>query len=204
MKDDGENTTHPDDNPYASPTQDNPSLESPGLAWQNGGAVTASLTYTSDYVIESLARYRAQLGTPAVQLILRIIAVVSFAFFAFYQISQRHFALGILIALFTVSLIVRQRVNDWRTRRAFGASPHANEELTIRLSDTDFHVWSAMQDVRLEWRLFTKVVDFDDGVLIFQGPSVFHWIPFSALDAGNDLNDIASLLRAKITQHDKR
>ncbi|MEZ6100936.1 MAG: YcxB family protein [Pirellulaceae bacterium] len=205
MSGDLENDTKfSDENPYASPAHYDPPSASPGRTLENDGLATARIAYTGDYLIEALIRYRAQRNGRIAWIVLRTIAILSFACFTVLAISQRHYLFGVFLAAFTVLLIVGQRIDNWRIKRALASSPHLNEELTLHLSDTDFHVWSAMQDTRLSWSLFSRAVYFDDGVLILQGPNLFHWIPWSALLAGTQPNRIESLLQTRISQHDDR
>ena len=87
------------------------------------------------------------------------------------------------------------------TRRAFVSSPHFHEELTFQLTDAGFHTQSQIQETRLQWSVFQKVVYFDDGYLLFQGPTVFNWLPCSAFFEGTNFTELESLLRSKIPQH---
>lgn len=79
-------------------------------------------------------------------------------------------------------------------------SPFRNDQLTIQLDEEGFHAFSSKQDVKLSWEVFTRVAHFRDGFLLFQGPKMFNWIPFSSLDHC-DIAELDALLRRKVQEH---
>lgn len=79
-------------------------------------------------------------------------------------------------------------------------SPFNGEELTIKFDEEGFHASSSKQDVKLRWGVFTRVAHFSDGFLLFQGPALFNWIPFSAVEH-SEIPDLEALLREHIKEH---
>ena len=204
MTDNVDRATSRNDDPFSLPGLELQSAVSSELPPQDDGQVTARIVYSSDYLIEALARHRAQKEGRWAWLVLRAIAILGFAGFAVLVIGQGHYLFGVFLALFTLLLLVGQRFENWRSRRALASSLHLDEELTVSLSDAGYHVWSTLQDTRMQWAMFTKAVYFDDGFLLLQGPGLCYWIPFSALVPGADPEEIESLLRSKLAQHEDR
>jgi len=187
-----------DDNPYASPRDTiGPAPLDSGPP--TGVAVTARLVFTGDHLVESLARFRAQSNGRIVWLVGRFFAIAIIGLFVALAVWQQEYWGAGLVGIVLALLLFGQRFNDGQTRRGFASSPHCNEELTFHLDDAEFRVTSDAQDTRMKWSLFTKAVRFKDGILIFQGPVVFHWVPFSALAEGCRPEDLEVLVRAKVT-----
>jgi hypothetical protein len=155
-------------------------------------------------LIEALDRYRSVRYGGRIWSVGWVIGVAAFAFSALGAIWLGNYAGAVFLGAFTGLLAVAQRVDNWWAKRAFRSTPHLDEELTLEFSGDGYHAWSVLQDTRLQWSIFTKVIHFEDGVLIFQGPTIFHWIPFSAIAEGSQMEDLALLLRSRITDHEER
>jgi hypothetical protein len=62
-------------------------------------------------------------------------------------------------------------------RRKFRSSPYRNDDVMVLLSDTGVQITGLQSEMRLSWPLVTKAIRFADGLLLFQGPNVFNWLP---------------------------
>jgi hypothetical protein len=101
---------------------------------------------------------------------------------------------------FAVGVAFSGHLDRWLIRRSLAKSPFRDDELTITFDEVGFHASSAKQDVKLRWEVFSRVAHFQDGVLLFQGPRTFNWIPFSAMAPGHAAK-LDLLLREHIKQH---
>jgi hypothetical protein len=100
--------------------------------------------------------------------------------------------LGVICAVFgTVSLFIPfgaiagglflgWPLDSWLLRRGFRKSPFHNDEITITLTDDGVHAVGKSSETRVGWASFTKARRFKDGLLLFQGPQLFNWLPDAA------------------------
>ena len=119
-----------------------------------------------------------------------------------HAFSNGQMLIGILFAtVLCVFMLNAHHVDFWLARRRFRKSPYFNEEVSIEFSDSGYHSRSAKSDSMLQWSVFTKVVHFRDGFLLFQGPYLYSWIPLASLVNPSDAAELATLLRSKIANH---
>ncbi|MBX3729836.1 MAG: YcxB family protein [Candidatus Sumerlaeia bacterium] len=106
----------------------------------------------------------------------------------------------LVLVLILVSMLLLQ-IEEWVIRRQFRKSPFRDEDLTIEITEECYRGRSATQDARFQWPLFTRVVHFRDGFLLYQGPSLYYWLPSSVFEGEADIAELEALLRAKIANH---
>lgn len=162
---------------------------------------TASIKFTSDYLVEACRRYRRQHRGRYASLALKLLALALLAPVAVWLVKQGHIAVGVVFAALGVFMFLAHHVDHWLARRSFRRSPYRDEDLTIEFSEAGFHAQSPKQDVRLRWSAFTTVAHFSDGFLLFQGPKLFTWIPLSSLARASESAELDALLRARIPEH---
>jgi hypothetical protein len=73
--------------------------------------------------------------------------------------------------------------------------------VTVEFTESGFHALSPKQDVKFQWCVFTKVVHFQDGFLLFRGPRVAHWIPVSSIPDPTQVQELERLLAATVAEH---
>jgi hypothetical protein len=162
---------------------------------------TASIKFTSDFLIEAFRRYRRQHRGRYVGLAIKLLALVLLAPIAVFMFWQEHVLFGVFFAALGVFMFFAHHVDYWLARRSFRKSPYRDEDMIIEFSDAGFHARSPKQDTRLQWSAFTRVAHFRDGFLLFQGPRFFNWIPVSSLGSPSQAAELAALLRSKIAEH---
>ncbi|MCA9214730.1 MAG: YcxB family protein [Planctomycetales bacterium] len=103
-----------------------------------------------------------------------------------------------MLAIFALVLIFAQQLENWLLVRKLKATPQIYGEVVILLSNEDYFAQSNAQETRLNWSVFTRALHFEDGFLLFQGPRLYHWLPFAALVNPSQIAELESLLRSKI------
>jgi hypothetical protein len=101
-------------------------------------------------------------------------------------------------AAFAGSLFLGWPIDAWFLRRRFRKSPYHNDEIALTISDEGIHGAGRSSEIRLNWSLITKARRFPDGLLLFQGPQVFHWIPNTAAVDPSDVADLERLVRVHV------
>src|SRR5205085_2179243 len=104
-------------------------------------------------------------------------------------------------AFVSVLMFFSHYIDYWLARRAFPTSPYGNENYTIEISEDGFHAKSPKSETKLAWSIFTKASHFKDGILLFQGPRFFNWLPFSALVDSKQKHELEKLLQKQIKIH---
>ena len=162
---------------------------------------TATIDFNSDFLIEMLKRYRRQHSDRRLGLIIKILGVIVLTPVAVSLFWQGLIWLGLFISAWIILIFAAHLVDYWLARRAFVKSPFRNQLLTIEFTEDGFHALSPIEDTKLQWCVFTEVVHFPDGVLLFKGPKVFNWIPFSSISDAQQIQELENLLREKVAKH---
>jgi hypothetical protein len=162
---------------------------------------TASIKFTSDFLVEAFQRYRRQHRGRYVGLAIKLLALALLAPIAIWMLWQGNVVIGVFFAALSVFMFFAHHVDYWLARRSFRKSPYRDEDVVIEFSDAGFHARSPKQDTKLQWSAFTRVAYFKDGFLLFQGPKLFNWIPLSSLDGPSQATELGALLRSKILEH---
>src|SRR5688572_9933697 len=142
---------------------------------------TASIKFTSDFLTEAMKRYRRVHRSRYVILAIKLMAVTLLVPLAGWMFWKDQLLVGVFLAALSGFMFVAHRVDYWLACRTFRKSPYRDDELTIEFTDAGFHAYSSKQDMALQWSVFTRMVEFRDGFLLFQGPTFYNWIPLSSL-----------------------
>ncbi len=160
----------------------------------------ANIRYDADFLDIAFKRYRRQHPAwPAVLFIKAagLLVLMPAAILLFWTGEP----MPALVALaFSILILSSGLLERWRLKWAIAKSPFKDDDLRITFSADGFHASSPKQDVKLTWPIFTRVAHFKDGFLLFQGPKLFNWIPFSALEPSG-LEELENLLHTHIKKH---
>jgi hypothetical protein len=155
-------------------------------------------TFSEEFLIEANLRYRRQLPWRRPFYGLKgVLAFILLALGAFVAIAAKWWLL-VPFAAFAGALFLGWPLDAWFLRRRFRKSPYYNDEITLTISDEGIHGTGRSSETRLNWSLITKARRFADGLLLFQGPQVFHWLPNAAAVAPADVADLERLVRARV------
>ena len=92
-------------------------------------------------------------------------------------------------------------IDSWVLRRRFRRSPYHNDQITYRVSAEGMHVSGRDHEMRMDWNVFTKARRFRDGLLLFQGPHLFTWLPDSSIAAGASSAAVNELIRNRVKDY---
>jgi hypothetical protein len=161
----------------------------------------ATIKFDSEFLGEAMKRCRAQSQAKVLGLAIKLGALAILAPMSFWLFRQGFRATGICFAFIGVFMFFAHHVDYWWAKRSFRNSPFLDDVLRIEFTAEGFHAKSEKQEVKLQWPVFTKVAHFRDGFLLFQGPKLANWIPFSSLESPGQADDLERLLREKIKDH---
>ncbi len=161
---------------------------------------TAIIRYDSEFLGVALKRFRRQHPAHIASTLVRLVGGIAFGAAAVFLVWVGQPMEALMALLLCLLAIFAGTLNQWFVRRSMAKSPFNGDELTINFDADGFHAFSKKQDVKLRWEVFTRVAHFRDGFLLFQGPKLFNWIPFSAIE-DSAIPNLDSLLREHIQEH---
>ena len=161
-----------------------------------------------DFYVTAYARYRRQLWWYRWLWRARVlvwIALVALIYLALTYSSKGARAdwppVGLFLFLFLgAALIFSASLCGAVSRRRIRKIPTLNDDWVMRLSDDGVSSSSKRSEGRLDWSGFSRARRFADGLLLFQGPHVFHWFPDSACTHPAQ-SDVGDLVRRHVSDY---
>lgn len=180
-------------NPYDPPLQASITADA-----GNRDTLTARFVFSSDHLIETLTRYRSQRFGRWIWNWLRYAAAFVFLVVAVAALFVPQYGASVFMLTSAVFMFFPHKIDDFLAKRNFRKSPHHNTQQMIQLSDDGLYSKSEVQESTLKWTAFSRAVIFHDGVLIFQGPKMVHWLPDRVFEHERDAIDLRKLVESKL------
>ena len=159
------------------------------------------LRFSDDHYLSSQARYRQQLESRIPHKLLKwIVASLVLAALFFLLINGVMVGFVVLLAALVI-LRFSPKLETIYVRTRFAKSPYRNSDVVFTLSDSGVHVVGEYEESRLGWQLFTKARRFNDGLLLFQGPRMFSWLPDSAAAESDAISKACGLVQRRISDY---
>lgn len=137
--------------------------------------------FDEDFLVAAFRQYRKQRPSRHLLVTIKGIGLLLTVGVAALCINHGKWEAALIFTAFALLILVGSRIDDWLIRRRFRKSPYQNEDMMITLSEKGFHAIGSKSNSALDWSAFTKARYFSNGVLLFQGPGVFNWLPDMAL-----------------------
>jgi len=165
---------------------------------------TARFQFTSDHLIENLDRNRERQGLNGLKIAARILLLFVFLAWLAATIWLKHWISFSIPVVTLIYVLSAPRFTNWYNRINFYSSPYHNQVFTFYLSADGFLAKCDLEETRLPWARFEKVVYFDDGFLLPRSERFSNWIPYTSLLPPNKPETVEKLLRSVIHEHDDR
>ena len=163
------------------------------------------MRYTEEYLLQALARYRAQLWWRGQYGFLRWVLAGMLALLTAVAFYHRTFmpayVLGGFLGALLGAIFLGGPIDAWIAKRRLRKSPFHNNDLLFRISMTELHVTGTNEDSHLKWSAYSKARRFSDGLLLFQGPSFFNWLPDSAAVDATSIEQARAIARAQVKDY---
>lgn len=161
------------------------------------GATVFEFVFGEEVFLENLARQRSLSKWRWLSIVTKLAVGVGLALLIYRAIydgfSPAIFLFGGLLAL----LLFSQKIDRWNSTRNLKRSPYYNEQLALRLFEDRIEITGAIADVSERWNAITRAVHFPDGLLLYQGPGIAKWLPFSTLTSGSEQSAV-NLVKSKV------
>src|SRR5215470_4435447 len=157
-----------------------------------------------DYYVTACARYRRQhryrwLRPTAVLVWIALAACIYFSKGAITDWPS--IGLSLFVVLLVAALIFTTPLSRAVFRRRIRKIPTLNDDWVMRLSDDGMSSSGKRGEGRLDWSGFSRARRFADGLLLFQGPHLFHWFPDSARAQPALPSDVGDLVRRHVSDY---
>jgi hypothetical protein len=161
--------------------------------------------FSEDHLLTSFLRYRQQVWWRRAFLGLKWFLAIPFALalaLAVYAGSKGLAALfGGIFGAVLGALLLGWRIDAWLIRKRFRKSPFHNDEIAFAMSESGSHVVGRDSEVRVGWTKFTRARRFEDGLLLFQGPGYFNWLPDAAAVDATTVENAQRLARTHVQDY---
>ncbi|NOY40411.1 MAG: YcxB family protein [Planctomycetes bacterium] len=114
---------------------------------------------------------------------------------------QREWGLAFASVCLSALFLSRRSLNRLVLLKNVRKSPYYNEVTKTSLTDDEFLSESSKSSEKANWNAFTRAICFSDGILLYQGPNIFHWLPNSALVEGSTPEQAASVIRERVSDY---
>ena len=188
-------------NPYESPKIAQPVTATSIL--DVAEPVVAEFDFTPDFVIGILQRHRSLHRLSKLFDVLKYLVALGLVIMGTFAIFGGSVS-GIVLCGVGAFLLFSSPINKWQIRQNLRTSPYTNETVRLEFSDAGMHALSQSQDSKLKWNVFTRMVQFDEGVLLMQGPNQCNWIPNESILGEHGRERLDNLLSVKIANCEDR
>ena len=164
-----------------------------------------------DYYVTAYERYRRQLwwyrwlraavvlGWFALATWFALVTLISFSKGA--PTDWLSIGLFVFVLFGVAALIFCAPLSRVFLRRRIRKIPTLNDDCVIRLSDDGMSSSSKRGEGRLDWSGFSGAQRFADGLLLFRGPHMFHWLPDSACTQPALPSEVGDLVRRHVPDY---
>ena len=147
-----------------------------------------------EHYLETLNRFRQHSSGAKVRAWVRYILAVLMIVFMLYVLSISRYYLAIPLAVVSLTLLFGQVITNRSVKRAFRTTPYCDTKQVLRFDEIGVQTKTDFESTEATWHAFTKAIFFEDGILLFRGENMVHWIPDSSLEATNGARRLRELI----------
>ena len=182
-------------NPYQSPSGDAADKQTQ----ESLSSVQAEIVYTQQHLIDSLDRMHSQHSLRRLWLWLRYAVVAIFGTVGLGCLFAQAFFGALLMMGLIMLCFCSHKIDNFFVKRRFQKSPYRDVKYTIKLSDEGFSAISDLDQSILKWPAFSRVLIFDDGILMQHASGSVNWLPNDSFVPVDGHEIAKALLTAKLT-----
>jgi hypothetical protein len=157
--------------------------------------------FDDEHLIRSTQRYQQKRWSMRAVAVFRYLAAALCAALAWFCWLIRENWVASLAVAAVLSLLFTWPLQKLAIRYKFRKSPFRNEEVTVNFDAQGAHVKGTVQDARVSWAVYTRARRFEDGMLLFLGPSLYSWMPDSAATDSTSSANLRELVRAHVSDY---
>ncbi len=159
------------------------------------------IRFSDEHIIQAVLRSRQQNRVRGLIFRFRfLLAILALALMALCVAAGEPWMSAIMGAALG-ALLVGWPIDKAVIRLRFRKSPFRNEDLAMTCSEEGVRAVGANQDSRVSWATYTRARVFEDGVLLFQGPHLYTWMPDAAVADASSPANLRQLARAHVKDY---
>ena len=162
--------------------------------------VIYNLKLSDDYVVQAHAKHRgrgrAHWFRWPIKLVCALGLIALGALAAYADLA----ALVGFAAFMLCLLLLGPRIDYFILRRRWRRVPQFNEELKIEVSEERIASSSVRSSATAAWAAYVRAIEFSDGVLLYDAPWNYFWLPDSGIETGTP-QDVRAILRSNISDY---
>jgi hypothetical protein len=155
------------------------------------------IQFDDGFLVGSFRRHRALQPSRMAFNVVKVCAAVLLAVACLSSAAQGWVGMALLWASLIAVLVMSHRIDYWLMCRRFRHSPYRGETVRMAVEPEGVHSVAGTHDARFQWSAYTRAIGLADGIMLYQGPSVFQWLPDAALVSGNR-RDVEQVIRAHV------
>lgn len=148
--------------------------------------------------MEAMKHHRRSKTSVARLIVFKVLPTIVLVPIAIGIIGLGHWLAGGFLIAVTVFVYFAHYVDFWIAKRRHRRSPFCGDTICFHFSCERVSMTAEKSNSDSKWEVFTGGLIFGDGVLLFQGPVLFNWLPFRCLDDPQQQNALLELVRAKL------
>jgi hypothetical protein len=153
------------------------------------------------HLIRSTQRYRQTRAIIRAWTIFGYLAAVPAAALAWFcWLIGENWVASLCVAA-VITLLFNWPLQKLAIRYTFRKSPFSNEDVQVEFGADGVRVKGTIQDTRLTWAVYTSARRFKDGMLLFQGPHMYSWMPDSAATDSTSVAGLGELARTQVRDY---
>jgi hypothetical protein len=129
--------------------------------------------FDDGFLIRSFRRHWALQPSRIAFKVVKACAAVLLAVGCLSSAAQGWAGMAIFWAILIVVLLMSHQVDYWLMRRRFRRSPYRGETVRLSVEPEGVHSVAGTHDARFQWSAYTRAIGLPDGIMLYQGPSVF-------------------------------
>ncbi|WP_367872786.1 hypothetical protein [Luteolibacter sp. Populi] len=146
--------------------------------------VVFEFKFSEEMILEMYRKYHGTRKLARFETPVRWIASVMLVVLAGLLWFLESYLVAVVMVIVLVLFLSARRIDRWLLKRRLRKSPHLNDELRICLSEEGFSTRGSKSSGELQWAVFTEARLLEDGILLFEGPQVFRFLPFHTITRG--------------------
>lgn len=167
------------------------------------GVTVFEFVFGEEVFLENLARQRSLSKWRWLSIVTKLAVGIGLVLLIYRAIRDGFSPAILLFGGLLVLLLASGKIDRWHSVRGLKRSPYYNEQLSLRLLEERIEITGSIADVSERWDAITRAVHFPDGLLLYQGPGIAKWLPFSTLASGSEESAVR-LVKSKVARFETK
>ncbi len=161
--------------------------------------------FDEKYLLDATAHHRRQLWWHGQYDLLRWTLAAHMALLTVIAFLSKASILTTILSGVTGALLgamlLGPSIDNWLAKRRLRKSPFCDNDMIFKISEDELLVTGTNGDSRLKWTAYSKARRFSDGLLLYQGPQFFNWLPDSAATDPSSVETTKDLARSQVKDY---